>query len=150
MLFYSNIYGKRKIERALSLILYEHFGLPERAKLSYRSISIFVRIFVVPTTTRSGFAKYNNQVKTVELHIYDKHHTIFTTQYINSLAFIILMSRFREGDSETYSDRARHDKGWYEKKNIEIEYVAEERDKFIYKTACTHAKEKIKKKKNER
>lgn len=69
-----------------------------------------------------------------------------TTQYTNSLAFIILMSRFRQGDSETYSDRARYDKGWYEKKNIEIEYVAEEKDKFIYKTACTHAREKIKKK----
>lgn len=49
---------------------------------TFLSFNLYVvRVFVIPTTTRSGFAKY-------KLHIYDKHHTIFTTQYTNSLAFL--------------------------------------------------------------
>lgn len=39
---------------------------------------------------------------------------------------LILVSRFKQGDSETYSDRARHDEGWYERKTIE--YISEEKN----------------------
>lgn len=67
---------------------------------------------------RSGFAKYiTYQVKTVDLHIYDKHHTIFTTQYTDSLAFLdILVSRFREGETQKLTVAGRDG---YER-NIEI------------------------------
>jgi len=79
----TRVYGKRKIER-------EHY------RLFYKNISGFrnVRNFLIVQSLyhsnlrgidndaeRSGFAKY-------KLHIYDKHHTIFTTQYTNSLAFL--------------------------------------------------------------
>lgn len=53
---------------------------------------------------------------------------------------LILVSRFREGDSETYSDRARYDKGWYEKKEYRDRvYIAQEKNKFKYKTTCARA-----------
>lgn len=53
---------------------------------------------------------------------------------------LILVSRFKQGDSETYSDRARYDEGWYERKTIE--YISEEKNKFIYKKYSVHAREK--------
>lgn len=92
MLFYSNIYGEKggggKRESVLPFTLWKHFGF-QGIYETFLSFNLYVVwIFVIPTTIRNGFAKCNDQVKTVELHIYDKHHTIFTIQYINSLAFL--------------------------------------------------------------
>lgn len=60
---------------------------------------------------------------------------------------LILVSRFREGDSETYSDRARYDKGWYEKKKEYRDrvYIAQEKNKFMYKTTCARARTRARK-----
>lgn len=59
---------------------------------------------------------------------------------------MILVSRFREGDSETYSDRARYDKGWYGKKEYRDRvYIAQEKNKFMYKTTCARARTRARK-----
>jgi len=85
-IFYSSVYKKRdRKSTTVSMRTFRTSGTCE----TFLSFNLYVvRVFVIPTTTRSKFVKYNDQMKTVELHIYDKHHTIFTTQYTNSLAFL--------------------------------------------------------------
>lgn len=85
------------------------------------SLTVSYESSVVPTTARSGFARYNvssEKKKTVDLHIYDKHHTIFTAQYTNSLAFLEYLCH----DSERETQKLTAIQGairWYER-SIEI------------------------------
>lgn len=142
MLYSTQVSTKRETERALPFTLWEHFGLPERARLSYRSISMSFE-----SSWYQQRRGANSQSITIKWKQSSCTFMINITQYSQHniqipLHSLILVSRFR--DSETNSDRARWRMVWKkEYREIEyIEYISEEKNKFICKIACTHTREK--------
>lgn len=115
MLYSTQVSTKRETERALPF-LWEHFGLPERAKLSYRSISISFE-----SSWYQQRRGANSQSITIKWKQSSCTYMINITQYSQHNIQIPLHSlRYLYHDLKRETQKLTgRDGGWYERKSIE-------------------------------